>query len=88
VLVLAAVAYNVLQRLVVGRGGADERVAASLEHDWKGKLSPIWYAAGIAASFWRPWLAGAIYVGVAVVWFIPDRRIARVVGEAEAAGRH
>jgi uncharacterized membrane protein len=88
VLVLAAVAYNVLQRLVVGRGGADARVAASLDRDWKGKLSPVLYTAGIAASFWRPWLAGSIYVLVALMWLIPDRRIERVIAELESHARH
>jgi uncharacterized membrane protein len=84
VLLAAAVAYNVLQRLIVSRGGADARVVASLARDWKGKLSPVLYAAGVAASFWRPWAAGCVYVGVALVWLIPDRRIERAVSEGES----
>jgi uncharacterized membrane protein len=87
VLLVAAIAYSVLQRLIVTRGGADDRVAASLARDWKGKLSPVFYALGIALSFFRPWAAGCVYVAVALAWFIPDRRIGRVVNEAEATGR-
>jgi hypothetical protein len=87
VLLVAAVAYNVLQRLIVTRGGADARVVASLERDYKGKLSPVFYACGVAVSFWRPWVAGCVYVVVALGWFIPDRRIERVVREGEAGGQ-
>ncbi|MFL6595545.1 MAG: TMEM175 family protein [Chthoniobacterales bacterium] len=81
VLLLAAVAYYVLQKLVIFEAGRDSRLARAIGHDWKGKLSPLLYAAGIAISFWQPWLAGCIYVVVALTWLIPDRRIARVVEE-------
>jgi len=87
VLLAAAVAYNVLQRLIVTRGGADARVVASLRRDYKGKVSPVFYAAGVAASFWQPWVAGCVYVGVALVWLIPDRRIERAVSEGEGHAR-
>jgi len=82
VLLLAAVAYEVLQTLIVKElGGGDSRLAQSLGRDWKGKLSPVLYAAAIGASFLQPWLAGGLYVLVALMWLIPDRRIERVVRE-------
>jgi uncharacterized membrane protein len=81
VLLLAAVAYYVLQNLIIAEAGANSKLAHAFEADWKGKLSPILYAAGIALSFVKPWLAGSIYVAVALMWLIPDRRIARLVEE-------
>jgi uncharacterized membrane protein len=77
VLLLAAVAYNVLQRLVVAEAG--QQLARAFGRDRKGKLSPLLYACGIAVSFYRPWMAGAVYVSVALMWLIPDRRIERAV---------
>ncbi len=76
ILLLAAVAYNLLQRLIVADAGSE--LARVFARDWKGNLSPVLYACGIAASFFRPWLAGMIYVSVALLWLVPDRRIARL----------
>jgi uncharacterized membrane protein len=79
VLLLAAIAYYILQSVIVAEQGRDSKLAASIGRDYKGKLSPVLYAIAIAASFFRPWIAGGIYVLVAFMWLIPDRRIARVV---------
>jgi uncharacterized membrane protein len=84
VLLLAAVAYYILQTLIIAEQGCDSRLAASLGRDLKGKLSPALYAAGIAASFFQPWFAGCIYTLVALMWLIPDRRIERVVEEPKS----
>jgi uncharacterized membrane protein len=81
VLLIAAVAYYILQTLIIKQQGPHSKLATSLGHDWKGKLSPVLYAVAIAASFFLPWIAGVIYVSVALMWFIPDRRIERVVDE-------
>jgi uncharacterized membrane protein len=81
VLLIAAIAYYILQSLVVAEAGPDSPLANSLGRDWKGKLSPVLYAVGITASFFVPWLAGCIYALVALMWLIPDQRIARVVDE-------
>src|SRR4051812_30692857 len=62
VLLIAALAYYVLQSLIIAAAGPQSRLAETFAHDWKGKLSPVCYAAGIAASFFRPWIAGSIYV--------------------------
>ena len=80
VLLMAALAYYLLQSLIIAEEGRDSALAASINRDLKGKLSPIFYAIGIAVSFFRPWVAGSIYVLVALMWLIPDRRIARILG--------
>jgi uncharacterized membrane protein len=82
VLLMAAVAYYILQSLIVAEQGTDSKLAAAIGRDIKGKVSPLIYAAGIGLSFAVPWLAGALYVFVALMWLIPDRRIERLVREA------
>jgi uncharacterized membrane protein len=82
VMLLAAIAYYILQRVIVAAQGPGSRLAVAIGRDLKGKLSPALYAIAIAASFFRPWIAGCIYVVVALLWLIPDRRIARVVDES------
>jgi uncharacterized membrane protein len=83
VLLLAAIAYYILQSLIIAEAGHDSKLADSFGRDWKGKLSPLLYAIGIGLAFFRPWAAGCIYVVVALGWLIPDRRIERVVDERE-----
>jgi uncharacterized membrane protein len=86
VMLLAAIAYYILQSVIVAQQGPGSRLAASIGRDIKGKLSPVLYAVAIAASFFRPWVAGGIYVFVALMWLIPDRRIERVVDERHPPG--
>jgi len=80
-LLAAAVAYFVLQRCILAEQGPDSKLAQSLGKDVKGKLSPALYAAGIMMSFFQPWIAGAIYVLVTLMWLVPDRRLARALAE-------
>jgi len=87
VMLLAAVAYYILQSVILRTEGCDSRLAAALGRDFKGKISPVLYAIAIATAFYRPWIAGAIYVLVALMWLIPDRRIERIVNEVETLGR-
>ena len=76
VLLLAAIAFLILQTaLIRAQGGRQSQLAVALGKDWKGKLSPVLYAVAIAASFIHPWIAGCIYVLVALIWLVPDRRI-------------
>ena len=83
VLFLAAIAFYILQTLIIAeQGGRQSRLALAIGKDWKGKLSPVLYAIAIGASFVRPWIAGCIYVIVALIWLVPDRRIARIVHDA------
>jgi len=79
VLLLAGVAYSVLQRTIVARQGSDSVLAGELGRDRKGKLSLVLYVVGIALSFVSPWLGAALYVLVAAMWLVPDRRLERVV---------
>ena len=84
VLLLAAIAYYILQSLIVAEHGRDSKLAQALSSDWKGKASPPSYAIAIALSFLSPLLANCIYLGVALIWLIPDRRLARLIVERES----
>ena len=75
VLLLAAVAYYLLQKAIIKHQGAHGALARALGSDFKGKASPILYLAGIGSAFILPSISHAIYVLVAVMWLIPDRRI-------------
>jgi TMEM175 potassium channel family protein len=77
VLLMAAVAYYFLVRAILAHHGHDSRVATALGRDFKGKVSVLLYVVGLVLAFVNRWAAGAIYVLVAVIWFIPDRRIER-----------
>ena len=81
VLLLSGLAYFILQTCIVAEQGRDSKLAASLGKDWKGKLAPVLYVIGIGASFFQPWIGAVIYVGVALMWLIPDQRVARVIQE-------
>lgn len=84
VLLGSAVAYFILQnRLIAVNGGPDSPLARALGRDWKGRLSPLLYGVGIVSSFWLPWLAGTVYVGVALMWLVPDRRIERTLSTTQ-----
>ncbi|MBK6734302.1 MAG: DUF1211 domain-containing protein [bacterium] len=75
VLLLAAVAYFVLTRALVARHGADSVLAAAIGRDGKGMLSLLLYLVGVALAFVLPAAACGVYVLVAVIWLVPDRRI-------------
>ena len=77
VLLMAACAYWILQQAIVATQGGDSPLRAALGKDWKGKLSPIVYVVAIASTFWVSWIAQIGYVGVALIWLVPDRRIER-----------
>ena len=86
VMLLAAIAYYILQSLIIADQGRDSKLAASIGRDFKGKLSPVLYAVAIAAAFFQPWVSACLYIIVALLWLVPDRRIARVVDEARPPG--
>jgi uncharacterized membrane protein len=81
VLFMAAIAYYVLQRTIMARQGAGSVLAAAVGRDLKGKLSPVSYLAAIGLSFVSVWIANAIYLGVALLWLVPDRRIERALAQ-------
>ena len=80
VLLMAAVAWLILQSAIIAEHGRESRIAAALGPDWKGKLSWALYLAAISLSFVQAWIACALYALVAALWFIPDRRFARAAG--------
>jgi uncharacterized membrane protein len=84
VLLAAALAYYALQRVIVRDQGAASLLAGAVGRDWKGKLSPLLYATGIGLSFLDRWLAVAVYVGVALMWLVPDRRLERTIAARAA----
>jgi len=83
VLLMAAIAYYVLQQLIIASQGPDSILMRAVQGDWKGKLSPLFYIAGIGAAFVSPWLSMAIFVAAALVWLVPDRRIESVLTGGE-----
>ena len=80
VLLMAGIAYLVLQRVIIASEGPDSLLAAAVGRDTKGKVSALAYALAIPAAFISPWIAGALFVGVAMMWIVPDRRIEREAG--------
>jgi uncharacterized membrane protein len=81
VLLMAGVAYYVLQRAIIAEQGPGSLLAEAVGCDWKGKLSPVLYFVAIPLAFVSPWIANAIYVFVALLWIIPDRRIERILAQ-------
>jgi uncharacterized membrane protein len=81
VLLLAAIAYYTLQSLIVAVDGPDSRLRRAFGRDVKGRVSPALYAASIGLAFVRPWASDAIYVLVALIWLVPDRRIEQLIAD-------
>jgi uncharacterized membrane protein len=81
VLLCAAVAYSILAHALVAAGGAESRLGRALGGDLKGNVSIALYAVGIPLAFAAQWAAQIVYLGVALIWLIPDRRMASVVGD-------
>jgi len=79
ILLMAAIAYYILQCAIIAQQGRDSLLASAIGRDWKGKLSPVLYLIAIPVAFSNPWVANGIYTFVALLWFIPDRRIERAV---------
>ena len=79
-LLMPAIAYYVLQKVIIHRHGEHSVLAKALGRDLKGKLSPILYIAGAVLAFVSPPLSMALYVLVAIIWLVPDSRIERIIG--------
>ncbi len=83
VLMLAAVAYYILARALISHHGKSSAIAIALGSDFKGKVSIVIYAVAIPLAFWNAWAACALYVLVAIIWLIPDRRIEKTLVHQE-----
>jgi uncharacterized membrane protein len=79
VLFMAAVAYSILQRVIIIHQGPDSLLAKAVGTDWKGKLSPVIYLAAIPLAFVNVAIASGLYVFVALLWLVPDKRIERAL---------
>jgi uncharacterized membrane protein len=79
VLLMAAIAYFILQNVIIGSQGRDSLLKKAIGRDWKGRLSTVLYLLAIPASFWLHWVSQGLYVLVALIWLIPDRRIERML---------
>lgn len=75
ILLMAAVAYYILQTVIIKSHGTDSILARAVGKDFKGKISPILYVIAIGSSWISGWIAGAIYMLVAFIWLVPDKRI-------------
>jgi uncharacterized membrane protein len=85
VLLMAGVAYLILQQLIIAAQGTQSLLKTAIGSDWKGKASPFLYALAIICSFWSPVTSQAIYALVALLWLIPDRRIERTLSRTTRA---
>jgi uncharacterized membrane protein len=84
VLFLAGVAYFILVRVLISINGRDSVLAIAIGGDFKGKISPVIYLVAVALSLVSPWLAYALYVLVAVMWLVPDRRIEKILTQSKS----
>src|SRR5689334_15929873 len=75
VLFMAGVAYVLLQQCLIAVEGPNSVLKAAVGRDWKGRISPVLYVAAIVTACWLPVVAGAIYIIVALMWLVPDRRV-------------
>jgi len=75
VLLAAAIAYFILQRMIIAHQGPNSKLKAAVGRDIKGKISPLIYTAAIPLAFVNQWISDGLYVLVALMWLIPDRRI-------------
>jgi uncharacterized membrane protein len=83
VLLMAAVAYWILQQFIIASQGPDSLLRKAVGSDWKGKLSPLIYLVAIPTAFWSQWMSQGLYVLVAFVWLVPDRRIENALASKE-----
>ena len=79
ILLMAAIAYYILQRRILAVHGTDSLLSIALGDDLKGKISPVLYVIAILSTYFSQWIAAGIYVLVAFMWLIPDRRIENAI---------
>ena len=79
ILLMAAIAYFILQNRIIKSQGKDSILAKAVGKDIKGKMSPIIYIIGILFSWISSWIAGGLFILVALIWLIPDKRIEKII---------
>jgi uncharacterized membrane protein len=86
VLLAAGIAYTILLAAILRNEGPDSRLRSAVGRDFKGKISLLFYASAISLAFLNQWIADAIYVTVALIWFVPDRRIETMLNRQATDG--
>jgi uncharacterized membrane protein len=81
VLLLAAIAYYILQKMIIAQQGSNSKLEAAIGKDIKGKISPLVYLVAIPLAFVHQWISDGLYILVALMWLIPDRRIESKLSE-------
>lgn len=83
VLFMASIAYWILQHVIITIQGEDSLLKKAIGGDWKGRMSPVLYATAVGLAFWSQWISIGIYVLVALLWLVPDRRVENVLMSKE-----
>ena len=83
IMLMAAIAYFILQQLIIASEGPDSLLKKAVGGDWKGKLSPVLYTIAILTAFVSRWISLGLYVLVALIWLVPDRRIEKMISLSE-----
>jgi uncharacterized membrane protein len=83
ILLMAAIAYYILQQIIIWSQGAESLLKKAIGSDWKGKMSPLVYIIAIVSAFWSPRISQGLFVLVALIWLVPDRRIERILAAKE-----
>jgi uncharacterized membrane protein len=81
ILLMAAIAYRILQQMIIVSQGSQSILKQAIKGDWKGKMSPLLYFLAIPTAFLSHWISQSIYVLVALIWLVPDRRIERALAD-------
>ncbi|MBA4317570.1 MAG: hypothetical protein C0412_04140 [Flavobacterium sp.] len=79
VLLMCAIAYNILQNKIIKLEGNDSILHKAVENDLKGKISTLAYISAIPLAFVSPWISGLLYIAIALLWIIPDSRIEKQI---------
>lgn len=79
ILLMASIAYWILESVIIRQQGSNSVLAKAVGKDLKGKASPLLYIVAVGASFWVGWLAITLYIFVALMWLIPDKRIENIL---------
>jgi uncharacterized membrane protein len=83
ILLMAALSYWILQQIIITSQGRESLLKKAIGSDWKGKISPLIYLIAIPTAFWSHWISQGLYVLVALVWLVPDRRIEKILAGEE-----
>ncbi len=83
ILLMSAIAYYILQRVILAANGKDSILAQAVGRDWKSMISPVLYICGIVMAFYIEWMAGFFYAFVALMWLVPERRIEKALSRLE-----